>query len=87
VARLIYKDVLSVNIVITRRLIPIPGAPGPRAPGGVAFICAIHSSLEASGGYDLVEDDATRRPVQVGEIAYSDFLGHGLAYYLDVAGT
>ena len=79
----IVKGVVRVDIAVARRLIPIPGAPGPRAPGGLAFTCPVPSSLTEGRGYVLVDDDGSRKEVEVGEYSYSDRRAHGLAYYLD----
>ena len=86
-AKLIFKGAVGYEVTVTRRLIPIPDAPGPRAPGGIAFRCRVGSWLSEGRDYVLADDDGSYREVTVGELSVNDRGGHGLAYYLDVPGV
>ena len=83
----IFKGAVSYLIAITRRLIPIRGVPGMRAPGGIAFKCPVGTFLSEGRNYVLVDADGSRREVAVQKLSFDDSGGHGLAYYLETAGT
>jgi len=86
-AKLVFNGAASIEITITRRLKPIPGAEGLSANGGIAFTSHLASALIEGPGYVLVADDGSRREVSVGEYSYRSPRGYRLAFYLGTAVT